>query len=194
MSFRNLLLWTPDLSPQLLGYTVTGTFPVTVHSNIFYDTTLFSTRDAARAQIYSIERLVDSIEGTPSSSLLGSFETPDTRVVSRFVIDTSISDLCVVSGLIMNATGVVAEPIEVRVSVHPSDMPMMVAGLGYLASFETLTYANCRGQFSIPMVRQSRVFIHIPAANLHGMLIIPDTDSANISTLTFEPVDLRRNS
>jgi hypothetical protein len=194
MSYRNLLMWNPDLRPQALGYDVyDGTNTTRASSNVFYDPTVFATLDDARAAVYTVTVVTTGVEGSPIDPAFDPYASVDLDV-SRWAMETGSIDLCMLTGSILSASGTVVEPIEIRVSLHPYDLPVLVPSFGYLTADEVSFYANCRGEFSIPLVRQARVFVHIPSVHLHGLLIVPDDTTVDIKDVTFEPVDIRRNS
>ena len=194
MSFRNIVTWNPVLQARVLGYDVSnGSTTVRVVSNAYADATLFATEDLARAVIYSVTTVFDTVEGFPPDTVLGS---PDsvTLVQSRWSFDTSEVDFCVLTGRITAASGVLRDLPEVRVSVAHLDMPMLVPSFGYLSGDEVVFRANCRGEFAVPLVRQCRILLHIPAVHLQGLIIVPDVTTVDLRAVSVEPADVRRNS
>ena len=140
MSHRNLLMWNPDLRPQLLGYDVyDGTTTTRVSSNAFYDPTAFATIDDARAAVYTVTAVTTTDEGSPIDTDFDAYGTVGLDV-SRWSWDTSVIDLCMLTGKLMSASGTVFEPVEIRVSLHPYDLPVLVPSFGYLTADEVSFY------------------------------------------------------
>lgn len=192
MTHRNLLIWDPDLNQRTAGYSVSdGVTTTVVKSNAFFDPTAFADEAAARLATYTISATYDATEGPAEDDVLGEPTAP-TLIVSRFSFDTDDVDFCLLTGRI-SAAGGMSAMTEVRVSVYWQDTPHLVSGFGYLSADETVFWTNCRGEFSIPVVRQARLLLHIPSAHLHGLIIVPDTTTINFKDVSFEPIDIRRN-
>lgn len=193
MTHRNLLIWDPDLNQRTAGYSVSdGVLTTTVKSNAFFDPTAFADETAARDAVYTVSATYDATEGPAEDDVLGSPDAAPQLLVSRFSFDTADVDFCLLTGRIITGGGL-SGMSEVRVSVYWQDTPHLVSGWGFLSADETVFWTNCRGEFSIPLVRQARLLLHIPAVHLHGLIIVPDTTTINFKDVSFEPIDLRRN-
>ncbi len=192
MAFRNLLIWNPDLNLRIAGYNVTyNATTVLAKSNVYVDPTPYADEAAARAVTYAVNAVYDTIEGPALDAVLGSPDTVSLDI-SRWSFDTTDIDFCRLTGRISTGGGASGSS-DMRVSVYWMDQPHLVSGYGYLSAEETIFHTNCRGEFAIPLVRRSRLLLHIPVVHLHSLIIVPDTDTLDIKDADLEPIEIRRN-
>lgn len=192
MSIKNVLTWNPDPHPNLIGYdvTVNAGAATRVPSNVFVDPANYGNVATADAIVYSVTAVRDTTRGRT----IDSTEAPDavTLRVSRWPIDGANFPICVVSGSLRTIAGVVPIRPEIRASLFWSDVPFAVAG-GYILGDDVSFYANSEGSFEIPMIQETRAFLHIPAAHIHGIVVVPASETANLVDLDIETVDILRN-
>lgn len=94
--------------------------------------------------------------------------------------DTTVADKCIVTGKFINLAGNMAS--QIKVSARAVDFPAKT-GNRIVAADTICTTLSSDGSFQLSLLRGATVIIEVPRAGIRHQIVIPDTPSAELTSL-----------
>jgi hypothetical protein len=193
MALRTLLTWNNFAEPSLAGYTVVpstgGSYTTTVA--MWLDPTIYDDQAAADEVTYSISRLETTL-GPVIDSDYPDPTTPSFRI-ARWSVPSDVR-LCRVYGNVLNLAGFVNLRPELRFFPYLRDIPLRRTDFAFMMTEDVAIYTNCLGEFEVWLTSGLPMVLHMPEASFAARFVVPDAVSADVRTLTLDPIPQYRNN
>lgn len=188
MKSRNILVtWPDDLSDTLSHYEITkgpSSNPAVVKtaSSYYLDTEVYNDTSSMESVVYTVKAVQTTLVKSPIEA------AEVTLDVSKQPV--GVDKVCMIAGNVQDLAGGVPMRSIIRAEPYRN---LTKADQIYL-KMDVTTRANFEGDFVIPAPRGSVIRVVIPNAELHTMVVVPDSGTANLIDLERREVSRYTNN
>lgn len=130
--------------------------------------------------------------GPGYNAAAGTFDVLKEYIAKEVLQTTTEKDVCIVTGSVLNVSGVGVNVHRILFSVYYCDSDQVVQNSVLHAGTEVDVVVNDYGYFAVPLLQGALVLCEIPSANYAQRFTVPSQPHIDISQINGLPVELRR--